>query len=502
MRIVLKICFVYLAMRSIGSVDRDIEIHSQRPPARGKSLKSVWDLLGLSTGTETSMSSKRVFREQPKQYHRPNSSTQNRARSRDRVNALPQHRPDSSTRYHVGSNARVNALLRSPRGPRLNETEKMPPCRVCNNWLIRGKSNSNPTRKGMIFLHMRKSGGTMFLHHILQWLLRKRCVSYKSLWNYNLTAVGGIHNSHYYVRKLRQVRMTGCNELELRQVEYTCLNGPFVLSLPRREQRRHIALELFTIIRDPIERIVSQAFYVGPGKSLVNKKFDTLCRKTTICRNSSLCIECRRNATSIAANEMKTAESTWFEWLKSAHGFGEKYMPNYFIKRLTAGIATSTQKSDNAIALKCLETILNSGPQGVPVYSSHSCASSIDMLSALVSPSVNSKTSLNEQELEHHLEMAKKILEEHFDFIIMELFDADWSRVVLKGVLGEHIPVDFSQRANVGDIAPPKNSPKESHYYRKFLPDSVLQYLIKENAADLKFYEFAVDLFKRRMKGL
>jgi hypothetical protein len=138
------------------------------------------------------------------------------------------------------------------------------------------------------------------------------------------------------------------------------------------------------------------------------------------------------------------------------------------------------------------------------------CDEKFDLLQVL-SPQVlcnGRKSKLSNNSLDD----AKDVLKSHLDFIILEKMGENatinaMSRVfledpmVMSELMNEYYNVGFLNTHRNGQQSHHKNQNDQadnSRTYRKLMPESVVDYLTKENSLDIEFYEYAVKLFEER----
>jgi len=177
----------------------------------------------------------------------------------------------------------------------------------------------------------------------------------------------GITNGRLY--NLPEYESIGCPHVSFKSIEGQCWDVNKIKALPPRHHRNGVPLILFTILRDPIERIGSQAFYsrnvVGiqtivrlinqqcpaylnmrpPEVSAYQDAFDSYesCKrlenqhKLIMPYDKQKC-DCIFAAHESAIVELKSNASLWMEWFAYStsqyswyHNF---YKKNYYVERL------------------------------------------------------------------------------------------------------------------------------------------------------------------------
>ena len=292
------------------------------------------------------------------------------------------------------------------------------------------------------FLHMRKSGGTHFDTIINEFMMENYCIN-KS----ERVGVRGIRDGVPLdmLRKKNYTKPTKCPRVNYIHEETTCLEGLIAMRLPFRGHREDATFSLLTTLRDPIERIGSQAFYgansighkiliekiisnpsvnCGYFRNLSNKEKNSLnptslsgnCKDLTKSDRDHKCA-CFRETMQSTMDIIKVNETIWFNWIKTNVGYNDQYMSNYFVRRLVR--RTSKIKPPNTLvklfneSLDCLsfpfeckkkdqyEILKNT----FPVYG---------LCSSINDPNYD---------IDEALKIAKYLLKFQFDFVIMEFFD-------------------------------------------------------------------------------
>ena len=126
-------------------------------------------------------------------------------------------------------------------------------CQSCG-WL-QPSVNSKPA-VALTFLHMRKSGGTNFLHTFKYWMQIHKCLEGMKVKSHGQF---GIKSGYYMQHKQSDVSDAMCPQVDLKHTEYFCYDIDSYQSLPPLAKRGHIPFRMLTILRHPIDRIISQA---------------------------------------------------------------------------------------------------------------------------------------------------------------------------------------------------------------------------------------------------
>ena len=460
--------------------------------------------------------------------------------------------------------------------------------------------NTKPRLK-MGFLHMRKSGGTHINHILSEFMYEHGCMlTGKDVVVEQKVGVRGIRGGvpldmidpkfhlNYTKHPLK------CPDINYIHEEMMSFHGMYYLQMnvPVRGKRKDKAFSLFTTIRDPIERIGSQAFYgkFSVARTTVNDVIrnsnDSMCdyylklQKTKqgfnpiaeaeICsaKNTGtrlVACNCFNKAMNETKEIIRTNETVWFNWIKNVVGYQDEYMPNYFVKRLVA--TTSGAKYPKMFSRQFNHSrycIITGNCTNEDQY---------DILSGIfqTTPGVGYDRSHSDDEQEYDVNIAlnisKALLRNHFDFIIMDYFSEPRSTIALSRALhsslylsdrmkendnsGVFNPVspnttharEYAQKvmlresrmtslsakpnttieAKPNDIKLPQRRlsdiPLRSEHgktesvpiipsrrrlsttYRREMPQSVLRYLEKDNAADIQLYKFALEEFERRSEA-
>ena len=250
---------------------------------------------------------------------------------------------------------------------------------------------NNRTSLGLTFLHTRKSGGTNF-HAILAEM--NHCYSQATTKTVIEGIERGITNGRLY--NLPAEESIGCPHVRFKSIEGECWDINKIKALPPRHHRNGVPLTLFTILRDPIERIGSQAFYSRNvvGIQTIVRNINQQCPEYLNVRPEDLaCLSkaqdafdsyetCKRLENELkltlpydkqkcgcifaahesAIVELKSNASLWMEWFEYStsqfswyHNF---YKKNYYFWRLFGGSNDLTHPHVNQSfhhALRCLE---------------------------------------------------------------------------------------------------------------------------------------------------
>jgi hypothetical protein len=274
---------------------------------------------------------------------------------------------------------------------------------------------------------------------------------------------------------------------------------------------------LFTILREPLQRIGSQAFYsrgvVGIQtivQFIVHKCHDylsadndrtraddafesyELCKDLEVQRalDDKVRCHCMFEAHRLAMVELKSNETLWFNWFehsrRQASWYHNLYKKNYYLERMFGGesLIRNTFYNDTFYAaLGCLDRGCDDRAAG------------INVLHELSAMSYCVKSQFPSPITEDTLPLAKQLLRSHIDFIIMEKYGEYSTAGAIASVLGadQRDIARISQGTHAG-----ASKLASSSSYRDIMPPSVVKYLEAENAWDIEFYHYAVKVFDER----
>ena len=262
------------------------------------------------------------------------------------------------------------------------------------------------------------------------------------------------------LRKRNYTKPTRCPLVNYIHEEMSCLDANLMMQLPARGQRGAIPFAFLTTIRDPIERIGSQAFYGSKSighviiKDMLRTSNVTECDRyknmssaamqqvnptaiSSSCRNDKhaitnpICI-CFTDTMARAMANIRINETAWFNWIHNVVGFSDEYMSNYFIKRLVRRTDKSTR-----IALKLEENFRKASlcvhsTQGCMVEDTYTILRGILPTTTCMSPFDYLRLNYNVTDA---LNLAKQVLQHHLDFIILDHFDEPRSLRILQDAL-------------------------------------------------------------------
>ena len=333
-----------------------------------------------------------------------------------------------------------------------------------------------------------------------------------------------------------------------------------MLQLPPRGERGVESFSFLTTIRDPIERIGSQAFYGSQSvghimiKEMLTSSQHPSCKRYTqmsekdvsLINPTALSSNCgkdehsEKNVNCIcfadtivrAMENIRNNESIWFNWIHNVVGFSDAYMPNYFIKRLVQH--TGNVKNQISLASKFFEGLpCTMNPGDCKIKDKYALLRSLFPTRGCMLQKDMSQYNITEA-----LSLAKQVLQFQLDFIITEHFDDPRTVHALELSLqnGFSASSTFMQRKDNGGVM---TSSERTTYimngtvstkahnqsggwkqqdvqnsgsihrrrlkvnkgsYRFDMPPAILKYLEQDNAADIEFYKFAVNEFERRSR--
>jgi len=400
----------------------------------------------------------------------------------------------------------LNSLLCNALGSDYNITS----CKSCL-WL---RTDSQPSL-GLAFLKTRKSGSTNFEAFFANWLLTNNCYS-KDLHVLGLSE-RGIEDGRLSVQASNERPM--CPYVNLMSMENMCWDIDKLQMLPPRGKRHGSPLSLFTILREPIERIGSQAFYSREvvGIQTIIQFIKRSCLSHLLSREAAeddaydsyeSCKQLQSHHTSsspsprskkcsclfeahrLAMAELKSNDTLWFDWFEHSRRqvfyVTNLYKKNYYLERMFGGNSLLYNEYYNTTfhaALRCLDRGCDEG------------AANLNVLHELSAMTICVKNIHPTKITEHILPMAKQLLRSHIDFIIMEKY-GDYST---SGAIASFLRTDQQSVSRIiRDSHHGAGKFTSSSSYRDLMPPSVVKYLEAENAWDIEFYHYAVKVFEER----
>jgi hypothetical protein len=363
------------------------------------------------------------------------------------------------------------------------------------SWLNPEACNSSKPVLGLVFIHMRKAGGTNIVNMLKKWMLVRGCAP-NSIMKDGTYGIHGLRKGVpiLFDEERERTYASLCPDLDFSNNEYSCVDGRSMLRQPSPKYNH--SFEIFTILRDPIERIGSQAFYrSGPGVSAMNIMRNKRCGKVAMkmCRLKPQlpACDCIVNTTHAVLAFLRDNDRVWLEWAMKANTdpnefMGDNYASNYYIRRLIKdSIDTSQSNTDRRES--CDET-------------SNNCESYFWRLQRLshrihcvLAPKGQPEAPID---IIEGLAIAKKLLENHIDFIITEQMNTPAAHRVLRRVLHDPSYDPPATKVNAGAIA----ISRKKVSYTEYMSPAVIEYFRRDNAQDIELYNFAVGLFEEREK--
>jgi len=397
-----------------------------------------------------------------------------------------------------------------------------------------GNDEAGPV-SAIYFVHMRKSGGSSVAAMIKNWMIDQGCVN--STWakgHAHMINVGWIHGRPV-PRKFTAADevpsvSTTCPHFALIHNEIACVNGIELLesttsralpplskvtAVPLTGTARPPKLTYFTTLRDPIERVGSQAFYQnGVGTRTINEIGQKICKGVVngvgLCKQNPKDKSCRcvERAKALAIARLKVEPQLWFKWFNSTDlrvWQWDFYARNYYIRRLM-GITIGERERRKDVAGTCLRDPSMCGQISPAKLGYNTLAT----LGHQMHCQTGRTEPLETVDWDAALQRVKDVLRDHFELVITERMSGDASQAVLQRVFGPDFLRAQTQasimRANSQSLISFKafesksgqTNAAESRSYTSFMPESVVAYLRKENAADIELYRYAVELFEAR----
>lgn len=359
---------------------------------------------------------------------------------------------------------------------------------------------------GLIFVHLRKSGGTTFLHLVDKWTAKYGCPCHNVI---KLPAHSGCAKN--------------CPLLDFYHIEYECLDGLRLTELMQKSLvSHHPRLKYFTILRHPIDRIVSQVFYRRFGQNTMvaiikRKIFEQRNEKNrtafpcsternfhaTANNPASRCyLSAFNEANSIISKDMRLWRD-FFKLFKFKYRYiSDEYHRNYYISRLTANLSPLKQRNISANVTHCISDPTNCKFESTDPIKSKS----INLIKEVVSP-VLCRVGLPELPMSldfQALEYAKALLKSLFHFVILDDYGSDKSVGIVASVLGESnitfLKKIMSEHLNRKGHAERKcplqiSSTRSFEDYSHLMPREAYDFIVQDNAADIALYEYAVNLY-------
>ena len=361
---------------------------------------------------------------------------------------------------------------------------------------------ANPPALGLVFIHMRKAGGTSFLLFLREWVAYRKCFLSPPP-----SIIHGIREGIAYPVPIKNPPPQLCPLLEIRHVEFECLRGE---SLSRMAQRPFFThnplLKYFTILRHPVDRIVSQAYYNQFASFELERNVDIVCN----CRGDRPKIvlivarrqgKCYTEAFNITRQNVASNYSMWQSFFKqelsTRYGFMvDRYYKNYYITRLMMNDAKE-QVSFNK-SKHCLHSPDSCHSIPLP-YSSEKVPDKLkplDVMHNLAMP-YRCCVGVPSPDTEKTLQDAIFILHNLVKYVIIEDLGSDKAAKVISSVLNEESIVKVKSLLQVHTNKGVNNkaavmSPLRSYdQYKNVMPKEAYDFIIKDNADDIRLYEYA-----------
>jgi hypothetical protein len=167
----------------------------------------------------------------------------------------------------------------------------------------------------------------------------------------------------------------------------------------------------------------------------------------------------------------------------------DRAMTNYNIKRLVGSYETEKPKT-TSYQMRALQPAVD-----CLRHPDEICSHKGDVLERLGCSTGCSKTLSNTTAA---LEIAKRVLNEQFDFILFERMHDEYSVQLLSRILQEPSPDVVRAALRIEKNVGPYNTTRTGK--AQLLPPEFLEYIRKDNAADLELYEYAKELFAARAR--
>ena len=340
-------------------------------------------------------------------------------------------------------------------------------------------------------------GGSQFVDIVESWMKTLECFGKEV---HQSVGAFGIQDG-----KVSEKTISNCPNISLAHVEYSCLDGAAMIeSLDSHEGRRlNENFTLVTVLRDPIERIGSQAFY-GPrntfGVREINHAVDELCSTSskrvkrlddarhiikTNPKNevTDFLRTCSERAVSETLAKIRTNSSMWHAWFQGDVGFGDSYMPNYYIKRLSALPMWSRERRKFDSSIGCLKNITDN------LHGECEKNNYLVMKELLASCECGSPRVHDIFNPAYALGISKELLDEHFVVLVLEHIKShpEYFAEQLSQVL-KQTPEEVDKvlqyplaRQNSGMVHVESS-------YRELMPAEIVTHLEEENKEDILLY--------------
>jgi hypothetical protein len=373
------------------------------------------------------------------------------------------------------------------------------------SWLSPDLCNTDKPVLGLAFIHMRKAGGTNINAIVKKWLVVRGCAP-SSIVAHQVYGTYGITKGLPILLNLEEEKQYSqlCPHVDFSHNEYSCVNGRGILdhALLNRSNDRKEHFSILTTLRNPLERLGSQAFYRnGPGFEYLNRITREMCgpsngqRKKCAANGNKLPVcDCLDRATEATKVALRSSDNEWLAWANKSYAdpnnfMGDNYAANYYIRRL---IKEPLDKKEYPGLANCLERH--------PTKCNPQFMSTLPALSAfahrihcVLAPKGQPEAPID---IIEGLAIAKKLLENHIDFIITEQMNTPAAHRVLRRVLHDPSYDPPATKVNAGAIA----ISRKKVSYTEYMSPAVIEYFRRDNAQDIELYNFAVGLFEEREK--
>ena len=193
---------------------------------------------------------------------------------------------------------------------------------------------------------------------------------------------------------------------------------------------------------------------------------------------------CATNVTINTLDKIKNDPNLWFTWINTSVGFGDEYISNYYVRRLTSGTSNSEQKRSFSKAKRCVFQNI--------------CNESIDVMTHILPPAACALAERGMEDVSKYLYQAMSHLKNHFKVIILEKFKELKAAVMVAKAINEDSYEDILEllasehvQERTGFLFYPSSGIAATSY-TEYMPQSVIDFFLRDNAADIKLYEDAV----------
>ena len=361
------------------------------------------------------------------------------------------------------------------------------------------------------FLHMRKSGGSNILAMLTAFMRNNDCFNDRRLY----VSTDGVKNGNSLQPQMTMklelfqkltLSPPPCPNVNIVHEEFRSVDGSQLSSLINNNIKLTSNISFITSLRDPIERIGSQAFY-GTNNiaynalqpALLNQCNSSLteadmytafksCKKLYISKINILpkdFCNCFTSTKQYVNVQLQTNESLWYNWMDRQIGFHDVYMPNYYIHRLTSFKMSHAEELEIfKKAHDCLKLPYFCSMDGYKVLN-------ILFRGEFNTDNVYLKSPITPE----ILELSKTLIRDLFHVIILEKFNHPYThKLISTALFNKYKSVTIYKGRNSGWI----QSYFKIKKYADFIPPSVLKRLKKENAGDIELYNYALELFNTR----